>query len=193
MYQKNKKSIQEIILNFLHGKKAVKQKKLHQNIINMIEASGFDYGKTHPKYLITRTVKKMIQDGILCEHETTFSSFLSLTKTGRNKLRQIKLSSPHHLVSTDWDGYWRMIIIDIPEEKKSESDAVRYILKKAQFIQIKSSLWISPFPMEHIIIALKKDMNLDEEIMVFLTNTIDTGTKKILEKKFTESYNKKES
>ncbi len=191
MKNSSKKSIQEIILDFLSGKRAIKQKDLGKKVEIIIEESDDDYcGNTKPKYMINRAIKKMIADDVISEHETDFSSFLSLTKTGRNKLRTMKLSSHNHLVSTDWDGYWRIVIVDIPESRKSERDAIRYILKKAQFVQIKNSMWISPFPMEHMMIGMKEDLDLQEELMIFVTDKLDPGTEQVLEQKFIE---KKES
>ncbi len=187
-----KKSLQKIILDFLSKKRMVKHKELGKHIEIIIEESNDDYcGTTKPKYAINRTLKKMIQDNIIDEYETDFSSFLSLTKQGRHKLRNIKLSSQNHLVSTDWDGYWRIVVVDIPESRKSERDAIRYILKKAQFVQIKSSLWISPFPMEHMMINMKDDLDLHEELMVFVTDKLDADTERVLGEKFMQS--KKES
>lgn len=192
MKKRAKKSIQELILNFMSGKKAVKQKELGKNIEIFIQESYDDYcGQTKPKYAINRAIKKMINDNIIDEHETNFSSFLSLTKSGRHKLRNIKLSSQNHLVSTHWDGYWRIIIVDIPDTRKSEQDAVRYILKKAQFVQIKNSVWISPLPMEHMMINMKNDLDLHEELMIFVTDKLDADTEHVLGEKFMQS--KKES
>jgi DNA-binding transcriptional regulator PaaX len=188
MKKRSKKSLQELILNIISKKKAIRHKDLSKKVEIFIEESEYDYcGNTKPKYAINRTIKRMINDEIINEHQTGFSSFLSLTKSGRQKLRNIKLSSQNHLVSTEWDGYWRIIIIDIPESRKSERDAVRYILKKAQFVQIKNSMWISPFPMEHMMIGMKEDMGLHEELMIFVTDKLDSGTEKVLEQKFIES------
>ncbi len=189
---KRKKSLQELILNFLAGKKAIKQDRLAREIEIIVEESPDDYcGKTKPKYAINRALKRMIDDEYIEKHETHFSSFLSLSKYGNHKLRNIKLSSAHHLVNTQWDGFWRIVIIDIPESRKSDRDAIRYILKKAQFVQIKSSVWISPFPMEHMMIGMKDDLGLHDELMVFVTDKMDADTERILTERF--MHNKKES
>ncbi len=186
-----KKSIQELILSFLARKRAIRQKDLCKNIEISIENIDIPEEKTKHKYAINRAIKKMISDDVIEEHETSFSSFLSLTKSGRQKLRNIKLSSQHHLVSTIWDGYWRIIIVDIPETKKGKRDALRYVLKKANFVQIKNSMWISPFPMEHMMIGMKEDLELHEELMIFVTDKLDPETEKLLKQKFIE--NKKEN
>lgn len=187
-----KKTLQELILNALSRKKARKQ----EDIINHIELILREYEeeeerKVKPKYVINRALKKMIDDDVVTQYETEQSSFLSLTSSGRQKLRNIKLNAENHLVATTWDGYWRMVIVDIPESRKKDQDAIRYILKKAQFIQIKSSVWISPFPMEHMMINMKNDMGLEEDILVLVTDKLDPSTEQLLARKFEEAQKKK--
>ena len=185
--KKTKKTLQELILSTLSHKKARKQEDIIQDIEILLQEYEDQERKVKPKYAINRSIKKMIDSDIVAEHETEQSSFLSLTSSGRQKLRNIKLNAENHLVSTTWDGYWRIIIVDIPESRKKDQDAIRYILKKAQFIQIKSSIWISPFPMEHMMINIKNDMNLQEEILVLITNKLDPVSEQLLAKKFEES------
>ena len=184
----SKKGIQELILNALSRKKIS-----HKQNITLILEELLNTEKTRkvkPRYLINRTIKKMINDNIIEKHETEQSSFLSLTPSGKQKLQNIRLSSKKHLISTTWDGYWRVIIIDIPENRKKDQDAIRYILKKAQFVQLKSSVWISPYPLEHMMINMKRDMSLEKEIIVFVTNKLDIMTEQMLINTFA---NKKEN
>jgi DNA-binding transcriptional regulator PaaX len=189
--KKSKKTLQELILNTLSRKKARKQEDIIEHIEILLQEYEDQERKIKPKYAINRSIKKMIDDNIVAEHETEQSSFLSLTSSGRQKLRTIKLNADNHLVSTTWDGYWRMVIVDIPESRKKDQDAIRYILKKAQFIQIKSSVWITPFPMEHMMINIKNDMNLHEDILILVTNKLDPSTEQLLAKKFEEAQTEK--
>ena len=182
--KKPKKNLQELILRSLSRKRAYKHDNIVEDIELILDQEDERERKVKPKYVINRTIKKMIDDNILTEHETEQSSFLSLTSSGRQKLRNIKLSSENHLVSTTWDGYWRMVIVDIPESRKKDQDAIRYILKKAQFVPLKSSLWISPYPLEHMMINMKKDMGLETEVMVLVTNKLDPMTEQLLMDKF---------
>jgi DNA-binding transcriptional regulator PaaX len=75
-----------------------------------------------------------------------------------------------------WDGYWRMVLLDLPESRKAERESLRYLLKKAGFICLKNSVWISPFPFEHMFSSIKSDMGLATEMMIFTTNTLDPET-----------------
>lgn len=180
-----KKSIQELILNILSGKRASRTDDVKLDVERIINERG-DKRKVKPRYLISRAIKDMVEKDMITEYETEQSSFLSLASSGRHKLRSIRLSAKNHLVSTTWDGFWRIVILDIPESQKSERDAVRYLLKKAQFVQLKNSVWISPFPLEHMMINVKEDLNLSEEIMVIVTNKLDSDTEQLLQERFTQ-------
>lgn len=182
----SKKTIQEHILGLLSGSRATRQEELIEHIEMLIEEQEEVERKIKPKYVIARTLKKMVDDDMITHHDAHHSSFLSITASGRQRLRNIKLSSQSHLIATTWDGYWRMIIVDIPESRKKDQDAIRYILKKAQFVQIKGSVWISPYPLEHMMINMKKDMGLDEEIIVLVTDKLDTATEELLIQKFSK-------
>lgn len=167
-----KSKIQEKILEKLGSKKAINRE------IFTLETDSKE------KYAISRSLKNLAESGFIEEIPTERSSFLRLTPEGRQKLRNIKLSAPTSLVNTTWDGFWRMVIIDFPETRKSERDSVRYLLKKAGFLCMKNSVWISPFPLEHLFMNIKKDMNLSDEIMIIVTQHVDPMTESSLRESF---------
>ncbi len=79
---------------------------------------------------------------------------------------------------------WRIVIIDISDKEKKLRDSLRYILKKAHFVCVKNSVWISPYPLEHMLANLKKDLNLGDELIIITTNEIDEASKKAFEEKY---------
>lgn len=167
-----KSKIQEEILEKLGSKKAINREIL----------ANRDDSKE--KYAIARSLKNMAESGLIEEIPTERSSFIRITPEGRQKLRNIKLSTPTSLVSTNWDGMWRMIMLDFPESRKSERDSVRYLLKKAGFLCMKNSVWFSPFPLEHLFMSIKNDLGLSDEIMIVVTQHIDPVTEKSLRESF---------
>jgi len=66
--------------------------------------------------------------------------------------------------------------LDVSEDRKAEREGLRYLLKKAGFILLKNSVWISPYPFEHLFMNIKKDLGLTTEIMIFVTDTLDPET-----------------
>ncbi len=128
-------------------------------------------------YALTRSIKNLVESGCVEMLKSDNKEYLKLTKKGKNKLNSIKLEGSGVLVSTAWDGLWRIIILDIPEDRKSEREALRYLLKKANFTCIKNTVWISPYPYENLFTNIKKDLGLGTELMIIVTDKIDEETK----------------
>jgi DNA-binding transcriptional regulator PaaX len=128
------------------------------------------------KYALTRSIKGLEEAGLIEYLPSLQGNFARLTKEGRKKAHSIKLEGDNALLNTSWDGYWRIILLDLPEERKSEREALRYLLKKAGFICVKNSVWISMYPFEHLFINIKKDLELTSEMMIIVTEKIDQET-----------------
>jgi phenylacetic acid degradation operon negative regulatory protein len=66
-----------------------------------------------------------------------------LTTQGEIKLvREIPLA---RFKSKGWDGRWRAVIFDIPENQKATREKLRHKLKELGFGQLQKSIWITPF------------------------------------------------
>lgn len=131
------------------------------------------------RYAINRTLKGLMESGLIESHFSGQNDYARLTPAGRKKATTLKLESDTSLLP-NWDGKWRIVLLDLPESRKSERESLRYLLKKAGFVCLKNSAWISPFPFEHLFVNIKKDLGLTTEIMIMVTDTIDTETEKVL-------------
>jgi DNA-binding transcriptional regulator PaaX len=158
-----KPNIQKDILKFLAEKTAVP-----------VEAIKAEDPKK--KYALARSIKNLVESGCIEIHNSDNQKYLKITKKGQGKLNCIKLEGGEALVSNTWDGFWRIIILDLPEDRKSEREALRYLLKKANFVCIKNTVWISPYPYEYLFKNIKKDLNLGTELMIIVTNKLDEET-----------------
>jgi DNA-binding transcriptional regulator PaaX len=138
-------------------------------------------------YAINRSIKGLKDTGTI---ESVFSGqgeFYRLTKEGKKKLHSQKLKENCLPANISWDGLWRIILLDLPENRKNERESLRYLLKKAGFVCLKNSAWISPYPLEHLFINIKKDLELKNEMMIIVTPFVDEETKGFLFKSFSET------
>jgi DNA-binding transcriptional regulator PaaX len=175
-----KTNLQKRILEVLKQKRAA-------YVADIVEyVKEFDDGgrKFALKYTIRRTLKKLEKSGEIILRTLDGKDFAQLTPEGRQKLRSLTLSADTNVMSMAWDGKWRMVILDVPESDKEKRNALRYILKKAGFVCLKNSVWISPHPFEHMLENMKKDLDLSNEIMVIVTDSLDPET----ELAFRESF-----
>lgn len=60
----------------------------------------------------------------------------------------------------DWDGGWRFVFFDIPEEKRRYRDYLRDTLRTVGFKEFQKSVWVYPFPVPSFL----KDLLLQEDI-----------------------------
>ena len=171
-----KPSIQKAILKTLSNKRVIPVDSIKKDVSEVILGESTADIKTN--YAIARSIKNLLGDGLVEAFSSDHNEYLRLTKEGKQRLNNIALECESTLVSTSWDGYWRIIILDLPEERKSEREALRYLLKKAGFICIKNSVWISMYPYENLFINIKNDLNLSSEMMIIVTDKLDKETEK---------------
>lgn len=168
------------ILNTLSGKPALKVTDLKAEIGGKLTKKPL---KTEV-YAINRSIKNLADTGLIERLEGGQSEYARLTPKGRIKASSQKLDISSSLVNPAWDGKWRLVLIDLPEDRKAEREALRYLLKKAGFIMLKNSVWASPYPFEFMFENIKKDFGLTSELMIIVTNQVDSETEKILFESF---------
>lgn len=173
---KKKPSIQKAIFKTLAKKKAVSFDSIVKEVENTIK--GVYNSKNRPEYAISRSIKNLASDGLVECFQSDYQPYFRLSDKGKKRFNSNVLDDDTALVSNTWDGYWRIIILDIPEERKNEREALRYLLKKAGFVCIKNSVWVSIYPYEHLFTNIKKDLNLTSEMMIIVTDKIDKETEK---------------
>ena len=171
-----KSSIQKAIFKTLARKKAVSFDSLKKEVENTIKNTYTS--KNRPEYAISRSIKNLTSDGLVECLQSEYQPYFRLSDEGRKRFNCNALDDDTTLVSNNWDGYWRIIILDLPEERKNEREALRYLLKKAGFVCIKNSVWVSIYPYENLFINIKKDLNLSSEMMVIVTDKVDKETEK---------------
>jgi DNA-binding transcriptional regulator PaaX len=132
--------------------------------------------ETNSKYAVNRAIKGLAESGLIEYYYSSQDGYARLTKEGRKKAFSIKLEAENTLLNTSWDGFWRIVLLDLPEDRKSEREALRYLLKKAGFILVKNSVWISMYPFEHLFTNIKKDLGLSTELIILVTNQLDPAT-----------------
>ncbi len=176
-----KDNLQYDILSLVQRKKTLSYAVLVDTLDKELEKSTT--AKTKIKYRIQKTVKQLIESNLLEQFTTDHSTFLRITASGRQRLRSIQFEKPSPIPLL-WDNKWRIVLLDVPESKKDVRNALRYILKKAGFVCLKNAVWISPFPLEHMLIQMKQDLNLTTELMIFVTSELDPLTESYIQKEF---------
>ncbi|MBY0376619.1 hypothetical protein K2P96_01465 [Patescibacteria group bacterium] len=164
MGMSSKKDYSGKIIKILGQKPATSLKEIEK---------GFE---DHNKYSVTRSLKGLQAAGLIESISSPHNEYARLTKEGKKKMHSLALENDTGLIPQTWDGFWRIIILDIPEDRKPERESLRYLLKKANFVCIKNTVWISPFPYEHLFSNIKKDLGFTTELMIVVADKLDPET-----------------
>lgn len=164
-----KQDFSKKILKMLSEKPAI-------SISEIPEKIGTKYTDKSSLYAVNRSIKGLKDAGLIESISSGQNDYAKLTREGKKKAHSVRLENDTALVSPSWDGKWRIILLDLPEARKAERESLRYLLKKAGFVCLKNSAWISPYPFEHLFTNIKKDLNLTTEMMIIVSSSIDEST-----------------
>jgi hypothetical protein len=70
---------------------------------------------------------------------------LTLSEEGKKSVLQFDLEKITVKRPKKWDGYWRLVLFDIPEKHKLGRESLRSKLKQLGFCQLQKSCFIHPF------------------------------------------------
>lgn len=173
------------ILKILAENKAVSVPELAEKVTPEAQ-------KMAPKarYAVNRTLRGLRESGLIESHFSGQNDYARLTPAGHKKATTLKLESDTSLLP-NWDGKWRVVLLDLPESRKNERESLRYLLKKAGFVCLKNSAWISPFPFEHLFGNIKKDLGLTTELIILVTDSLDSATEALVLEVFEKQNSKK--
>jgi len=71
-----------------------------------------------------------------------------------------------HQKTIDWDGFWTLVIFNIPESKRSSRDRFRRFLQRTGCGNALGTLWISPYDIRPKLLAMAKELNIDEHLII---------------------------
>jgi len=96
--------------------------------------------------------------------------FLKLTQKGalRVLLEKAKVKKIGR-----WDGKWRVLIFDIPEDFHLARDNFRKLLKQNSFVKLQAGVFISPYPLSRDAVTYLQKVNLYPFIRIMKVEEMD--------------------
>lgn len=122
---------------------------------------------------IRRVVHYMKQGGLIHYNSRDYEHGIELTKAGKQYLKRRELTTLAIEKPDIWDKKWRLILFDIPENRRSHRQAFTARLRRLNFQQLQYSVWIHPFPCRPIIEAVTETNNIRQFVTYVETEHID--------------------
>lgn len=130
------------------------------------------------KYQYSETINRMEEKGLIQFVNKYGELKITISPKGNKVIRNLMLYDYKQLKRpAKWDGKWRMVMFDIPEDKTKLRNIIRFHLKKVGFLQIQGSVWIYPYPCEEIVTIIKTNFNFDDEVIYLTTSSFDKDLK----------------
>jgi len=128
---------------------------------------------------LNRSLKRYARAGLI---KPVGKDRFELMKKGEEKLLGLRLKNKIKL-RNKWDGRWRIIIFDIPENRKFAREAIRRKLKFLNFFPLQKSVFIFPFRCEEEIKELVDFFRLGDFVEIILAESLG-GREAQIRKKF---------
>ncbi len=105
-----------------------------------------------------------------------YNDIIALTELGRKQALfsfiKAELHS-HKKEGQKWDGGWRIVFFDIPENKRKYRDYLRKVLKAIGFQEFQKSIWAYPFPVPSFLKELLFEDSIKPHVRFITTNLVD--------------------
>lgn len=98
---------------------------------------------------------------------------IRITGKGIERVRKFDVDNLVIQPMKEWDQKWRVVIFDIPDKKKIARDAFSAKLTALGFYRIQKSVLICPWDCVDEIVFLRKYLEIDRNVSIFLADAID--------------------
>jgi len=107
---------------------------------------------------------------------------IRITEKGKIKALKYEVETMEIKKPKKWDGKWRIVIFDIPKDKKMARDFLRWKLNDLGFIMLQKSVFIHPYPCTPEITFIKEFFEVTPYVKLLIADQIEDEV--IIKKKF---------
>ena len=108
------------------------------------------FGRKTPdeQWRIRRSFSRLEKRGLIGRRSVRGQEYYILTPAGNDLAMRYKLKEMTIKRQKKWDGLWRLVMFDIPENKRPARRAIGYAIQKLGCLQYQKSVFITPYPCE---------------------------------------------
>ncbi|MFH0803679.1 MAG: CRISPR-associated endonuclease Cas2 [Candidatus Tagabacteria bacterium] len=164
---------QRKILLLLFGGLALGLSGSPRSYFRILKTIGKEW-KNINRYALKRTIKNLYKSKLIGEKQNPDGTItIILTDKGKEKaltydLEKIEIKKP-----AKWDKKWRVVLFDIPENRKKIREALRFHLKKLGFYEFQKSVFVHPYDCEDEINYLIEFYAIRKFVRFIIADSID--------------------
>ena len=148
----------------------------------ILKSASKEWKKINQRSL-RQSVKKLYKSKLVnFEDKIDDTVSIFLNENGRKILQKQSLDKLVIKKPKKWDGYWRIVIFDIPEEKKYARNALAFKLKQLGFYPLQKSVYVYPFDCKNEIDFIADVFEAKPYIRFMIANYLDIAS--VLKRRF---------
>ena len=126
------------------------------------------------KEYLDRAIKRLYESKLVdIKEKEDGTAILTLSEEGKKKILIYNIDNLKLKKDKNWDGYWRIIIFDIPEKLKQARYALSKKLQEIGMYQLQKSVYIYPFECKDELDFIIEYFNLRPYVRFGLLKEID--------------------
>lgn len=167
-------SVNKKVLLLLSGGLALSLTRRPDTYFRVVKNITKEWKKINVRSL-RESIRKLYQSKIIDYKENNDGTIkLILTENGKKRallfdLDKLKINKP-----LKWDGLWRMVIFDIPEDRKPARMALASKLKELNFYPMQKSVFIHPYECKDEIDFITEIFSIVPYVRFLRVKSIDT-------------------
>jgi len=137
----------------------------------------FDPKNTKDKWKIKRSILRLEESKFIKKRVVAGEEQYILTETGKVRAMRYHLFSMKIAKQPKWDGLWRIVMFDVPEDKRTARLAINLALKKLGCVQYQKSVFITPYPCAQEVDFVGKCFDARHHLRLITAKEIDGADK----------------
>jgi len=133
-----------------------------------LSARGRDYKRFYD------LVYRLKEAELIAVYSEGKQKFIELTDQGRRRIGRYLFEDGNAPIPDLWDGKWRIIIFDIPEDKKIVRNIVRELLTRIGCYQLQKSVYVYPHDCIGIVRYIEHTYDIDSYIQFIVAERVET-------------------
>jgi len=105
----------------------------------------FKPNNARDRYRVKRAMKSLQEKRFVNVYTKNGKEVVEITNEGKKKVLEYDVDDMKLGIPKKWDGWWRIVMFDIPQSKKKGRDAVSRKIKELGMYPIQKSVFVSPY------------------------------------------------
>ncbi len=140
--------------------------------------------KFSQKQILQKNVDSLLKNGLIKKFVNDKGEIqIELTTKGRwEAFIRTKSNDTSNKTKQKWDGIWRVIVFDVPQEKGKTRKELRRAMMLYGFKMIQQSVWVYPHACDDFVSLVKNHLGVSKDVLYMKVSYLEND--KILQREF---------